>query len=85
MGMNLDGARCSVVGWGNMLQARISRVRSLTRSLNFSVDLILPDTHVPGVDSTTERNECQESSWGVKGELPARKADNLTAICEPVV
>jgi hypothetical protein len=30
------------------------------------------------------RNEYQEPSWGGK-ERPARKADNLTAICEPNV
>jgi hypothetical protein len=30
------------------------------------------------------RNEYQESSWGGK-ERPARKADNLTAICESIV
>jgi hypothetical protein len=24
-------------------------------------------------------------SWGVKGGRPARKANNLTAICEPIV
>jgi hypothetical protein len=31
----------------------------------------------PGVDSTSNRNEYQESSWGVKGGRLARKADNL--------
>jgi hypothetical protein len=36
----------------------------------------------PGVDSASDRNEYQEHSWGVR---PARKADNLTAICEPIV
>jgi hypothetical protein len=35
----------------------------------------------PGVDSTSNGNEYQESTWG----LPALKADNLTAIYEPVV
>jgi hypothetical protein len=37
----------------------------------------------PGVDSASNRNEYQESSWG-EGR-PARRADNLTAICEPIV
>jgi hypothetical protein len=32
---------------------------------------------------TSNRNEYQESSWGIG--RPARKADNLTAICEPIV
>jgi hypothetical protein len=36
-----------------------------------------------GVDSASNRNEYQKSSWG-KGRL-ARKADYLTAICEPIV
>jgi hypothetical protein len=27
----------------------------------------------------------QESFWEVKGGRPACKADNLTAICEPIV
>jgi hypothetical protein len=32
----------------------------------------------------TNKNEYQESSWeGGKGR-PARKTDNLTAICEPI-
>jgi hypothetical protein len=37
------------------------------------------------VDSASNRNEYQESSWGLKGDLLARKADNLTAICELIV
>jgi hypothetical protein len=37
----------------------------------------------PGVDSASNRNEYQEYSGG-KGR-PARKADNLTAIYEPIV
>jgi hypothetical protein len=37
----------------------------------------------PGVDSASNRNEYQEYFW-VKGR-PVRKADNLTAICEPIV
>jgi hypothetical protein len=32
----------------------------------------------------SNRNEYHESSLGSKGR-PARKADNLTAICEPIV
>jgi hypothetical protein len=39
----------------------------------------------PGVDSAFNRNEYQESSSEVKGGRPACKADNLTAICEPIV
>jgi hypothetical protein len=38
----LPEARGSVVGWGTMLQAGRSRVRFAMKSLDFSVDLILP-------------------------------------------
>jgi hypothetical protein len=34
--------RGSVVGWGSMLQTGRSRVRLPMRSLDFSIDLILP-------------------------------------------
>jgi hypothetical protein len=39
----------------------------------------------PRVDSASNRNEYQESSLRGRGGKgwPARKADNLTAICEP--
>jgi hypothetical protein len=37
------------------------------------------------VDSACKRNEYQEIFLGVKGGRPARKADNLTAICEPII
>jgi actin-related protein len=44
-----------------------------------------PSSHIiPGVDSASNRNEYQESSWGGKGRL-ACKTDNHTAICEPTV
>jgi hypothetical protein len=33
----------------------------------------------------TEMSKYQEFSWGVKGGRPARKADSLAAICEPIV
>jgi hypothetical protein len=38
----------------------------------------------PGVDSASNKNECQEYSCGVKGRRRIR-ADSLTAICEPFV
>jgi hypothetical protein len=38
----IQGARGSVVGWGTMLQAGRSRVRISMRSLDFSIDLIVP-------------------------------------------
>jgi hypothetical protein len=47
----------------------------------------IPDEVVDtGVDSASNRDEYQESSWGGGAKLrPARKADNLTAICKPTV
>jgi hypothetical protein len=38
----LWGERGSVIGWGTMLQAGRSRVWFPTKSLDFSMDLILP-------------------------------------------
>jgi hypothetical protein len=67
-----------------MLQAERSRVRLPIRSLDFSIDLIQP-YYGPRDDPALNRNEYQESPWGgCKGRQP-RKADNLTAICEPIV
>jgi hypothetical protein len=41
--------------------------------------------YVPGVDSASNRNEYRESSWGWRVADATRKADYLTAICEPIV
>jgi hypothetical protein len=41
----------------------------------------------PGIDSASNRNEYQKSSWrggGGDGRPADAKADNLTAICEPI-
>jgi hypothetical protein len=63
-----------------MLQAERSRVRVPMRWTFFN----LPNLSSPGFVSATNRNEYKESSWGGKGR-PARKADSLTDICEPIV
>jgi hypothetical protein len=76
-------ARCSELGWDTMLQAGRSRVRFPKKSLDFSIDIILSAALCSGVDSAANRNEYQESSWRKRG--PAHKADNLTAMCEPIV
>jgi hypothetical protein len=82
----LYGGRDSVVGWSTMLQAGMSWARFPMRSLNFfQLTYSFQPHYGPGVDSASNRNEYQESSWGVKDGRPARKADNLTAICEPIV
>jgi hypothetical protein len=59
----MDGARGSVVGWGAMLQAGWSRVRVPMRWIFSSFQ----PHYGSGVDSASNRNEYQESSWGVKG------------------
>jgi hypothetical protein len=57
----------SIVGWGTMLQARRSRVPVLMRSLDFvQIYIILPVALWSWVYSVSDRNEYQESSWGVK-------------------
>jgi hypothetical protein len=61
--------RRSIVGWRNMLQAGRSQVRFTIRLLIFSIYLILPTTHWPlgrggeEVDSASNRNKYQKSSW----------------------
>jgi hypothetical protein len=46
-----------------------------------SIYLILPAALVPGVDSASNKNEYQTMFLGSRAH-PARRADNLTAICE---
>jgi hypothetical protein len=50
------------------------------RLLDFSIDLILPAPE--SIQTLTEMST--RNLRGGKGQ-PARKADNLTAICEPIV
>jgi hypothetical protein len=53
----------------------------------FSIYIILPVALDPGVYSASNRNEYQEKKIMFLGSKvrPAREADNLTAICEPIV
>jgi hypothetical protein len=53
----------------------------------FSIYLILPAALGPGVYSTSNRNEYQKQKimFLESGARPVRKADKLTAICEPTV
>jgi hypothetical protein len=61
------GGRGSVVGCGTMLQAGRSPVGFPMRSMDFSIDLIFSAALWPRIDSASNRNEHQESSWAVKG------------------
>jgi hypothetical protein len=59
-----------------MLQFGRSWVQILMRSLDFSIDLILP----AGVDSASNRNESQESSCGVKDGWRMRLTTSLPSL-----
>jgi hypothetical protein len=64
-----------------MVQAGRSRVQFPMRSLNFSIDLVLPAS----LESTQPLTEMSTRNLrGSKG-WPAYKADNLTAISDPTV
>jgi hypothetical protein len=67
-----------------MLQARRSQVQFAMRSLDFSIDLILPAATM-ALGSTQPLTEMSTRNLpGGKGQ-PVHKADNRTAICEPIV
>jgi hypothetical protein len=53
----------------------------------FSIYLILPAALGLRVYSPSNRNEYQKQKNNVSGsrEWPVRRADDLTAICEPIV
>jgi hypothetical protein len=55
------------------------------RTLDFSIYLIFQPHYRPEADSASIINEYQQSSWEEKNGRLARNADNLTAICEPIV
>jgi hypothetical protein len=74
---NLLGVRGSVVGF-----RRYATSRKVAGSSPDEVVLQQP-YYGPRVDSASNRNKYQKSSWGIK--RPARRADNLAAICVPNV
>jgi hypothetical protein len=69
-----------------MVQDRKSRVTFLMKSIDLFQLICNPSsrTMAVGVVLASNRKEYQESSLGSKGQSVC-KADNLTAICEPVV
>jgi hypothetical protein len=80
----LFGARGSVVGWGTTLQAGWSLVRIPIKSLDF---FIWPNfsSRTMAMGSAHPLTEMSiRNIPGGKGR-PARVADNLTAICGPIV
>jgi hypothetical protein len=77
------GARGSVVGRGTMLQAGRSPVRVLD-GVDF-FNLPNPYSHTMALGSTQPLTEMSTRNLpGGKGQ-PAHRADNLAAICEPIV
>jgi hypothetical protein len=77
------GARGSVVGWGTILQAGRSLVRFPMRSLDFSMNLILPAALWSWGRPSLQQKWVPGIFLWRKRRL-ARKADNLTDICEPL-
>jgi hypothetical protein len=74
-------SRCSVVGWGTMLQAGRSRVRFHMRSLVF-LNLPNPSSRTMTLGSTQPLREMSTRNLpGGKGWAEC-KADNLTAFCD---
>jgi hypothetical protein len=66
-----------------MLQVGMSQVRFTIKPFYFSINLILSAaTTGTGIYSASNRNEYQDTFFGVKGRRTARKADNLSAICD---
>jgi hypothetical protein len=73
----------SIVGWGTMLQAGWSRVRIPMSWLFFNWPN--PSSRTMALGSTQPLTEMSARDLPESKGRPARKADNLTAICEPTV
>jgi hypothetical protein len=79
---HIGGTR-RVVAWGTILQAGRSRLRVPMRWI--ILNLPNPPSRAMALGSTKPLTEMSTRNLaGVKGRA-ARRADNLTAICEPIV
>jgi hypothetical protein len=78
------GARSSIDGWGTMLHAGRSRVLVSMKWIFFSIYLSLPAALWSWGALSLQQKWVPGIFLGGKGRQ-ARKADNLTAICEPTV
>jgi hypothetical protein len=81
--MYATGARVSIVGWGNMLQAGRSPVRVPDEVDIFNVRNLSSRTMALG--STQPLTETSTRNLPGSKKRPARKADKLAAIYEPNV
>jgi hypothetical protein len=87
--MNIDvlklvaGVPGSVVGWGTMLQAGRSRDQ-IPDEVDF-LNWPNPSRRTMALGSTQPVTEMSTRNIPGREGRPARKADNLTAICEPIV
>jgi hypothetical protein len=78
--INVIGARGSVVGWGTVLQARKSPIRVQDKVDFFDWPNLSSRTIAQ--ESTQALTEMSIKNLTGGKERPARRADNLTAICE---
>jgi hypothetical protein len=77
-------ARGNAVGWRTMLQAGRSR-RSIPDEIIGYFNWPNPSSCTMAMVSTQPLTEMSTTSLPGGTERPACKADNLTAICEPIV
>jgi hypothetical protein len=76
-------ARSSVVGWGTMLEAQ-GRGFNSDEVINF-YNWCNPSSRTMALGSTQPLTEMGTRNLPRGKGRPARKADNFTAICEPIL
>jgi hypothetical protein len=72
--------RGSVVGWGTLRQAKRSRVRFTMKYWIFQLTSSFQPHYGPVVDLASNRNEYQETSWGVKVGRCVRLTTSLPSV-----